>query len=270
MRNCVRERCNLSPQIKGVFIDEVWRKDPKTGKEELVQRQKDHNVITQPFTILVPALLANDPSLLGGILQHAIGEGDPSWDSGGVPTPSKFDTKLFNELDRRAPDGIVYLKYGEGRAQSGTTIAIIDPDRIDDSGLNGRFEPDDFFVGMQLEIIDGTNKGEIRTVVDYTQATGEIIVDTPFPGPIDNTSYYQFVPVVSTTPTNVIEVRTTWDYGDPSDPVNYKYIREQGLFGGTATSVRDSGYMVDRITHVAIWKEPVIKLIRFIQLLFRI
>jgi hypothetical protein len=134
----------------------------------------------------------------------------------------------------------------------------------------GRFEPDDFFNGMTVEIIAGTNLGESRIVADYVQTTGQITVTTPFPLPIDATSQYQFVPEVSVDPTNAIEVRTTWDYGTPTDTFNYKYIREQGLFGGDATITPDSGYMLDRVTHERIWKSPTQKVIRMIDLIARV
>lgn len=269
MKQKPKEVVSVNHAVKGVWRDQIWQKQPD-GTEKLIKEMAKTNVITQPVTYLLAGLMANDPSFYGGVVYHALGQGAESWDSGGIPTPSKFDVKLLDEIDRQIPDGIAYIKFGEGHAQSGTTTTILDPDRIDDSGLNGRFEPDGFFNGMQIEIMEGTNSGEIRTVLSYTQATGEIIVDAPYPTSIDNTSYYRFITEVSATPTNAIEVRTTWDYGNPTDVINYKYIREQGLYGGTADAVADSGFLVDRITHERIWKDPTIKIIRFIQLIFRV
>ena len=262
------ECCKVSQQVKGIWRDEIWEKD-ENGVERLVKTQTDHNIITQPFTILLSMLLSNDPSLLGGVLYHAIGEGDAAWDTGGIPAPEWSDIALLSELDRRTPDGISYIKYGEGTAQSGSVSAIVDPRRLESCDLVGRFEPDDFFNGMTVEIVSGTNLGESRVVADYVQATGQITVATPFPVPIDATSEYQFVPEVSVDPTNAIEVRTTWDYGTPSDPINYKYIREQGLFGGTATGTVDSGLLIDRVTHERIFKAPTTKLVRMIDLIMR-
>jgi hypothetical protein len=88
--------------------------------------------------------------------------------------------------------------------------------------------------------------------------------------PIDNTSEYEFIGISSATPTNVLEVRTTWDYGLPTDPINFKYMREQGLFGGTATGIPNSGFMIDRITHSRIAKDPTIKCVRFIDIIVRV
>ena len=262
--------CNLSLQVDGIWRDEIWEKD-ENGVERLVSRSKrKHNLITQPFTVLVARLLANDPSLIGGVLYHAIGEGDASWDTSGIPNPEWYDTQLLTELDRKTPDGIAYLKWGEGLAQSGTATMIVDPRRLESCVLVGRFEPDDFFNGMDVEIVAGTNLGEIRTVADYVQSTGQIVVTAPFPVPIDNTSQYEFIPAVSVQPTSVIEVRTTWDYGTPSDPFNFKYIREQGLFGGNADATPNSGSMIDRVTHERIYKGPTVKLIRMVDIIVRV
>ena len=267
--NRLVDRCNVSQHVKGIWRDEIWEKDEK-GVERLVRTQTSHNLITQPFTILLSMLLANDPSLLGGVLYHAIGEGLASWDTSGIPDPEWYDTQLLVELDRRVPDGISYIKYGEGLAQSGSVSAIVDPRRIESCELVGRFEPDDFFNGMTVEIIAGTNLGESRVVADYTQITGQISVATPFSLPIDATSQYQFVPEVSVTPTNAIEIRTTWDYGTPTDVFNFKYIREQGLFGGDATATADSGLLIDRVTHERIWKSPTQKVVRMIDIIGRV
>lgn len=261
---------DLTQNMRGIWRDEFYKRG-EDGKDVLVKRTKPkHNIITQPFTTLVAMLLANDPSLTGGILYHAIGEGDAAWDTGGIPDPEWSDTKLLTELDRKVPDGISYIKYGDGTPQSGTVTTIVDPRRVVGSEIVGRFEPDDFFNGMEVEVIAGTNLGEIRTVADYTQTTGEIVVTVPFPAAIDATSLYEFIPEVSVAATNVIEIRTTWDYGNPSDIFNFKYIREQGLFGGNATATADSGFLLDRITHDRIAKDPTIKLIRFIDIILRV
>ncbi len=71
-------------------------------------------------------------------------------------------------------------------------------------------------------------------------------------------------PVDRVTPT--LLVKTTFDYDDAG--ANGRFIREQGLFGGTATPEKDSGLMVDAINHPAIWKDETIRLVRFIQLIF--
>lgn len=254
---------------KGYYKDQIFEKDTD-GADRLVDTRESTNTITLPFTSLIAGLLLGDTSFYGGITYHAIGEGDSSWDISGIPQPNKLDTQLLDEINRRVPDGITYLKWGRGQALSGSLSTIVDPDRIAPEGVIGRFEPDHFFDGMTVRITAGTNAGEERTVTDYVQSTGTITVTPDFTSPIDLTSQYEFISEVSVSPTNTIEVRTTWDYGDPGDPYNFKYIREQGLFGGTATATANSGLMLDRITHERIYKAPTIKLCRFIVLTFRV
>lgn len=267
----IRDHACMKKSIVGIWRDEIYHKDEK-GNDVLAEASGPKcNMITLPMTQLLSALLANDPSMTGGILYHAVGAGDAAWDSIPTPPPSKFDTKLLAETSRLVPEGMTYLKFGVGTALSGTTTTIVDPDRSDPTYCSvGRFEQDGYFNGMTVLITAGTNAGESRTVIEYTQATGEIVVDTPFVNPIDATSEYEFVAISSATPTSVLEVRTTWDYGLPADPINFTYIREQGLFGGNATAAADSGYMIDRITNSRIWKDPTIKLVRFIDMIFRV
>lgn len=60
-----------------------------------------------------------------------------------------------------------------------------------------------------------------------------------------------------------IQIKTTYDF---SSPANNNYIREFGLFGGTATAVVDSGLMVDAIRHARVYKDSSFKWIRYIRL----
>lgn len=68
------------------------------------------------------------------------------------------------------------------------------------------------------------------------------------------------------SPTRIIRVKTTFLYSD-MNPAGV-YIREQGLFGGSATSTLNSGEMVDNIRHVKIWKDENVELDRYIKLTF--
>jgi hypothetical protein len=254
--------------IKGMWRDIYYRKGPD-GQDVLDHVTPwQHNIITQPFTYLAAGLLLGDPSFTGGILYHAIGAGAPSWDTL-LPSPTKFDTQLFAEVNRRAPDGMAYIKAGSGTALSGSTTTIVDPSRVESCAIVGRFEPNSFFNGMTVSITAGTNAGESRTVSTYTQLTGTLVVAPAFPLPIDSTSVYEFTPVVSGTPTNVVRVTTTWPYGVPSDPFNTD-IREMGLFGGTATATVNSGLLLDRITHAKISKTSTYKLVRVIDVTLRV
>jgi hypothetical protein len=237
--------------IKGKWRDTYYRRGPD-GQDVLDHVTPwQHNIITQPFTYPAAGLLTGDLSFSGGILYHAIGAGAVSWDTL-LPDPTKFDTQLYAEVDRRAPDGMAYIKAGDGQAVSGSTTTIVDPSRVSGTSLVGRFEPDDFFNGMTVNVTAGTNAGQSKVVSDYDQATGTITT-AAFPLPIDNTSVYEFTPIVSGTVTNVVRVTTTWPYGVPSDPFNTD-IREMGLFGGTATATVNSGLLLDRITHAKMEK----------------
>lgn len=253
--------------IKGTWWDEVYK---KSGDGEVLVRKTPvkHNLIVEPFTKVIAGLLAGRVDWYG-VQFHAIGEGDAAWDLSGPPAASITDTELVTEMHRKVPDSILPVKYGAGHAQLGTASAIFDPLREESGVVVGRFEPDDFFNGMMVTIIAGTNVGESRVVADYTQVTGEITTVTPFPVAIDDTSYYEFAPVASVALTNTLEVRTTWDYGIPTDPWNNIYIREQGLFGGDATILAGSGQMLDVIRHARIWKDDSLKLVRNIRLTIR-
>ena len=65
---------------------------------------------------------------------------------------------------------------------------------------------------------------------------------------------------------NYLLVKTILEYAETA--LNDKYIREQGLFGGDATITKDSGYLLDTLRHLKIWKDASIKIIRYIQLGF--
>jgi hypothetical protein len=64
--------------------------------------------------------------------------------------------------------------------------------------------------------------------------------------------------------TRVISVKTIIEF----DEANGEFIREQGLYGGNATTTQDSGLLANLIFHEARFKDNTIKIIRFIQLTF--
>jgi hypothetical protein len=64
--------------------------------------------------------------------------------------------------------------------------------------------------------------------------------------------------------TRVIRVKTIIEFNE----ANGEFIREQGLYGGTATTTLDSGLLANLIFHEARFKDNTIKIIRFIQLTF--
>ncbi len=76
-------------------------------------------------------------------------------------------------------------------------------------------------------------------------------------------------PVAAGVITNSILIRTDFDFDEANGPSGTgEFIREQGLFGGTATGAQDSGLMANLIFHKARFKDDSVKIIRFIQLIF--
>lgn len=67
--------------------------------------------------------------------------------------------------------------------------------------------------------------------------------------------------------TNSILIRTTLDFAE-ANGVSGETIREQGIYGGTATGTLNSGLLANLIYHRARFKDASVKLIRFIQFLF--
>ncbi len=170
---------------KGVFWDEIWKKDEQDNVYCDHVTKKCDNIIVNVASDLLAGLMLNEPTFTGGILQHAVGEGFLVWDIS-LPNPVASQTTLNTELARLAPDSIVYL--------------------------------------------DGS--------------------DNP-----------------TATITSKIRIKTTFDFLTPA-ALNGKFIREQGLFGGDATSTTDSGIMIDAINHVKIFKDATIRIVRFIDLTF--
>ncbi|HUU60446.1 MAG TPA: hypothetical protein VMZ50_12970 [Phycisphaerae bacterium] len=185
-----REVADAVRKARGQWRDEVWRRDPATGEVRLVEADDwDPNLIVSTFTNLLAGLLANEGTFLGGILQHAQGSGDSSWDVQ-LPNPSFDQTTLVAEYFRKAPDSITF---------------------VDENGD----------------------------------------------------------PVAAGVITNSILIRTDYDFDEANGPGGTgEFIREQGLFGGTATGAADSGLMVNAINHKARFKDDTVKIIRFIQLIF--
>lgn len=72
-----------------------------------------------------------------------------------------------------------------GQATSGTTTTIIDTS--DDTPLD---YANGFFDYCEVEIVGGTNKGEIRQVSAYDKDTNTITVGTAFTAAVDSTTIY--------------------------------------------------------------------------------
>lgn len=103
------ERYDAVSVVKGIWRDEVYRIDPKTGQEVLVEGSNwTPNKIVGTISKLLAGLMKNDVSFIGGILFHAQGRGLASFDVS-LPVPPFSATQLVDEYFRKAPDSIVYL-----------------------------------------------------------------------------------------------------------------------------------------------------------------
>ena len=98
----MRRSGKLSP-LHGQFWAEIYEKNAR-GERFLVHRdEKSHNDIVRTEKELVLGLLKNEGAFGGGILYHAFGVGDPTWDTMGItPVNPATDVLLFDELDRKS------------------------------------------------------------------------------------------------------------------------------------------------------------------------
>lgn len=76
--------------------------------------------------------------------------------------------------------------------------------------------------------------------------------------------YLDPLDVVVVGPTNVIQVRTVYGLADLAGET----LREQALFGGTATAAIDSGLIINGIRHDGIFKSGAIQLARNVKLTY--
>jgi len=70
-----------------------------------------------------------------------------------------------------------------GLADSGTDTTIVD-DQL-------KQQPDDFYNGGVVTVIDGTNEGETRYISDFTRSSGTVTVGESFPAANDVTTRYE-------------------------------------------------------------------------------
>lgn len=248
------------------MIKGIWKDIYYDSKDNIIGIEKGSNIWVESAMRFYMGTATGqiDPATI----YYACGEGLSSWDTTTpMPKPKVYQTTLTTEVLRKPVDSMTYMKIGSGTAQSGTLTEIYDPWRENPltSLYWGRFEPDSFFNGSEITITAGTNAGEVRNVVSYEQISGKITVDIAFPEACDDTTQYEFTPAASLGESNAIEFRTTLDYTDLTSGV---YLREQGLFGGTAAISVNSGYMLDCIHHAKIWKDGSVKIVRFITLSF--
>lgn len=94
-------------QLQGRWWAEVTKSDGSV--ERTPPKKYLPNMIVANAKVLLAALLKNDVAFPNGIAYHAVGEGDPNWDTLGVPGPSFTQDKLLLESFRKVPTQIVYI-----------------------------------------------------------------------------------------------------------------------------------------------------------------
>lgn len=98
----------------------------------------------------------------------------------------------------------------------------------------------------------------------FTQTT---LVNEHFRKAPDSITYKDSGGVPTGSITNRISIKTTFAFAD-GPGLNGKFMRNQGLFGGDATSTLDSGFLIDAINHIKIFKDATIQIVRTIDLIF--
>lgn len=134
------------PKPRGYTRDIVIKKMPDGSEKVLEDTGWKENKIVIGTPKLMAGLWLNEPTFTGGILFHAQGEGDPSWDMlSPVPEADWIDDKLEAEYFRKAPDSIVYLDesnnpvaYITGRILVTTTLDFLEANGPSGTGISIR------------------------------------------------------------------------------------------------------------------------------------
>lgn len=115
---------------------------------------------------------AGATNVLGVIAESFTTATNPS----GATTKGKVYTNPFNIYRCSFTDHI------DSTATGGTTTTLVDTTLAAST--------DDYWNGALLYIYEGTNKGCLRTVKDYTGSTDTLTVEEPFPAACDTTTKY--------------------------------------------------------------------------------
>ena len=131
-----KENFNPSEEIHGRWKDVIERKLPDGTEEVVEETEWKSNLIVVGMGVVLAWLLKADPDCDGGVVRHAVGRGNPSWDMSGPPTPSYDSTALYDEYFRKAPAAISYLDTG-GAPVVGPTRSILVQTILDYGEANG-------------------------------------------------------------------------------------------------------------------------------------
>ena len=133
--------------------------------------------------------------------------------------------------------------------------------------LAGLMRNEPTFAGGILQHAQGRGLPSWDTNLPVPQFNSVQLTDEYFRKPPDSISYLDSMGVPTVAITNSILIRTTLDFGE-ANGVSGEFIREQGLYGGTATGAANSGLLANLIFHRARFKDASVKIIRFIQFIF--
>lgn len=172
-------------EFDGQCIDDIYKKDKNDNEylyETKIQDIKikifTQNLVVNSVRSLLAGLLANESSFTGGILYHALGHGDSSWDTS-VPDPNSGDTSLYDEHFRKTPDSITYLDGSNNVVPwsiSVSKIEITTTFDYTDSGANGSIREQGLFGGNATVTLDsGVMVNALRHVEIYKDATIKIV-----------------------------------------------------------------------------------------------
>jgi len=176
---------NLNVQLEGQFIDEIY--ENKDGKDILVSTESGkvictafwkNNLIVDVVKSLLAGLFANETSFTGGVLYHALGRGDVSWDTT-VPDPSASDVALFDEHYRTTPDSINYLDISNNVVSFSHSVSKIEVTTTfdyGDAGADGSIREQGLFAGDATASLDsGIMVNAIRHKEIYKDSTIKIV-----------------------------------------------------------------------------------------------
>ena len=93
----IRHRENLRP-LSGQY--RMILKDSETGK--ILEERNNKNIIVNVASILIARLLKDSHEPDGGITYLAMGTGAAGWNLQNPPQPTNTQTKLYNEISRKA------------------------------------------------------------------------------------------------------------------------------------------------------------------------
>jgi hypothetical protein len=133
--------------------------------------------------------------------------------------------------------------------------------------LAGLMKNEPSFTGGILQHAQGRGLPSFDTVLPVPSFNSVQLTDEYFRKAPDSISYVDNAGNPSIPITNSILIRTTLDFNE-ANGVSGEFIREQGIYGGDATGVTNSGLLANLIFHKARFKDASVKIIRFIQFIF--